>query len=97
MGALPKIAVKEIWQETVRILNDSCIPKNNLTGVGRKSLQAMKAAVEPIVLSADKGSAAMVVSTTHYNWNISAFWRTKNVERGRKILLSRWCAKPFFS
>jgi hypothetical protein len=49
------------------VIGGICIPKDNLTGAERKSLQAVKATVELMVLSADKGNATMEFSATNYN------------------------------
>jgi hypothetical protein len=50
----------------------------------------MKAIEELTFLPSDKGSATMVLNTTGCNWKISAFWRTKPTERGRRFLLGLW-------
>jgi hypothetical protein len=62
IGALPEETAEEVQQEAIRIQKGSCKPMDNLTGVERKTLWAMKANVELTVLPADSGKMTMVLT-----------------------------------
>ncbi|PNF38697.1 hypothetical protein B7P43_G17587 [Cryptotermes secundus] len=75
--ALHEETVEEIRQETVRILKNSRKPKDNLTGAERRALRSLKANEALTVLPADKGNAAVVLDTSHYNRKFAALLENK--------------------
>jgi hypothetical protein len=83
---LPEEAVKEIRQETVRILKGSRQPKHNLSGAERRALRSLKANDLLTVLSADKGNAAVVMGTSDYNKEIATLLQDKAYAKLKKDL-----------
>ncbi|PNF37716.1 hypothetical protein B7P43_G11457, partial [Cryptotermes secundus] len=81
---LPVETAEEIRQETVRILKNSCKPKDNLTGAERRALRSLKANETLTVLPADKGNAAVVLYTSDYNRKIAAILEDKAYRKLKK-------------
>jgi hypothetical protein len=97
---LPIESAEEIRQETVRILKRSHIPKNNLSGAERRALRSLKDNNALTVLPADKGNAAVVLSTEDYNRKIATLLEgntytklkkdpTDSIERKTVLLLKK--------
>jgi hypothetical protein len=66
-GALPEEAAERVQQETARILKGCCKPKDSLSCVVGKFLQALNAKAEFTVLTSDKDSAIVVLNTAGCN------------------------------
>jgi hypothetical protein len=75
-------AAVDVKQKTVMIMKGFCKPKDSLTCVEKKSLQALKANVERTVLPADKGNA--VLSTADYNHKIAALLKDQAYRKLKK-------------
>jgi hypothetical protein len=81
LEALPQETAEEIQQETIRILNGSCKPKNNLTGTERRARRVLKANESLTALPTDKGNAAVVLGTSDYNRKIAALLENKSYKK----------------
>jgi hypothetical protein len=77
IGTLPEETAEEIRQETVRILEGSRQPKDNLTDGKGRDLRSLKAKDLLTMLQAVKGNATVMLGTSEYNQKIVTLLQDK--------------------
>jgi hypothetical protein len=66
---LPAETAEEARQEAVRVIRDYSRPRDNMTGVERKSLRASRTATDHTILPANKGNSRVLLNPVDHNQN----------------------------
>jgi hypothetical protein len=92
--------VEEARQETVRIIKNTSLPRNNLSKTERAALKTIKNNRNLTILPADKGNATVVLNTSNYKQKITSLLEdpayrklakdpTNAIERKTTLLLKK--------
>jgi uncharacterized phosphosugar-binding protein len=70
--SLPVEMAEEARQETVRIIETSSRPRNNITRAERKAPKTLKNYTDLTILPADKSNATVILNTADYKQKITS-------------------------